>query len=244
MKKFSSATIMLVIAIFINLNCAGMYKTDNITKISEAQAKGNTVIIVAYKKNNDDKQNALKKANSVLSSNKNISVIELDITSEDNKLFVKKFGLRNIDKPAILIVDKYNNLIKVVLANQITADNLKNSIPTPTYSEIIRNINRKKVSIIVVYNSKATQKDSVTKLANSVHEKLKNTSVISVNTESEKEKNLVNTLQISNIKKATIIVINTQGQITGVFDKTNSVSDIVSAATKVISSGCGAGCGK
>ncbi|PXY01369.1 hypothetical protein DF185_07740 [Marinifilum breve] len=235
------ATILLVV-MFINTAYTEM-KTESVKdRIVNAQAEGNSVLVVAYDSESEKKKEVMNMVLAVAKESKGVSVVGLDVSKNENEDLVGEYSLKRVPMPVVLIIDKHGLLVGGLTSVQVNEKRLKTNLPTPCYSDLLKNIHDDKATIVVAYTNGMEEKEKAIALSKDANEKLGHKSgLIELDVNDEDEKNFVDILRVNGIAKSTILVINSQGQLTGRFMSDSSIDEIREAALRVVRSGCGCG---
>lgn len=214
--------------------------------IETANKSGKAVFLVVFDKTGVNKDKAMmiakeasaKKANSV-------AVIEANTTDADNSGIVAKYRLAGAPLPLILVLDKNGTAAGGFILAQATADGLVNTIPSPKFSEILKGLSSKKSVFIVAYKESMVKKIVALATCNEAVKSMNNGAItVELNIDDKEEATLLDNLKVNPLATEPVIyAINKTGQITGTFTGETAPNQMVLAANKVASSGCGpSGC--
>jgi len=216
------------------------------TLIKAANKKGKFVFLVVFDKAGADKDKGMSIAKTASAKKKSlVEVIELNTTDTDNSGLVAKYGLAGAPLPLILVLDKNGTAAGGFVLGQATPDGLVNTIPSPKFSEIIKGLTEQKSVFIVTYKKSMIKK--ITAIAN-CNEAVKSMNdgaiIVELNIEDKEETTLLKNLNVNALATEPVIyAINKAGQVAGTFPSETAPKQLVLAANKVASSGCGpAGC--
>jgi uncharacterized protein YpmS len=229
---------ILIAALFV----ASTFVSNADTKqdIEKANKKGQIVFLVVTEKGNSQNTSAINFAKSAQKKYPKSAVLELDRTNPNNSSLIQKYRLAGAPVPLILVISKNGFIVGGSPLENLTMDDLLSMIPTPTEEEIVKAITEGH-SIFVVFSKSSDSKnkkqlDICQSACSSMGDKAK---TINVDIDDANEKSLITKFNID--KTATFpvtYVINGQGQVTSMFSGITESKDLVSAAKKVVSSGC------
>lgn len=213
-------------------------------QIASVNKTGKAVFLVAFDKSGDDKDKALSIAKKALGKkNNSAAIVELNTADANNKDLVAKLRLAGAPLPLIIVMDKNGIPAGGLLLSEATPEALSEMIPSPKYSEVIKALDEKKSVFIVAYKEKMLEKTKAIINCQSATKSMKNNSVVVLlNIDDKANKSLIENLRVSTVSTEPVIyVINKSGQITGTFVSSTAVTQLTTAANKVVS-GCGSGC--
>lgn len=210
--------------------------------IKAANKNGKFVFLVVFDKAGADKDKAMSIAKAASAQKKRaVEVIELNITDTDNSEIVEKFRLSGAPLPLIMVLDKNGTPAGGFRSGQATADDLVKTIPSPKFSEIIKGLTERKSVFIVAYKKSMTHKTVAIANCNEAAKSMNDGAiVIELNIEDKEETTLLQNLKVDlSANEPVIYAINTTGQVAGTFNSETAPAQLVLAANKVVSSGCG-----
>lgn len=218
--------------------------------IAAAAKAGKAVFLVVFDKAGEDKDKAMAIAKEASAKKpKTIEIIELNTSDAGNSDLVTKYRLAGAPLPLIIVLDKNSIAAGGLILSEATADGLLDIIPSPKYSEVLKALNDQKAVFIVTYKETMAGKAQAISSCNEAAKSVPNGAVvIQLNIDSKTETVLLNNLKVNSLSTEPVIyVINKAGQVTGTLKSDAKVTDLATAATKVIRGGCcpggGGGCG-
>ena len=216
------------------------------TLIETANKSGKAVFLVVFDKAGADKDKAMMIAKDASAKKSNsVAVIEANTTDSENSGLVAKYRLAGAPLPLILVLDKNGTAAGGFVLAQATADGLVNTIPSPKFSEILKGLSSQKSVLIVAYKESMVKKTAAIAKCNEAVKSMNNGAItVELNIENKDEATLLNNLRVNALATEPVIyAINKAGQVTGTFPGETAATQLVLAANKVASSGCGpSGC--
>lgn len=265
-KKWQLITLLLVNAVTFNA-CGANAESKQQSK--SAQSKTETTQTTG-KKNNTKLQadlNAAKKAGKAVfvvvtgtgaanadkatdlakraaSVNKNALVVQMNKDDAANSQLVGEWRLEGAPVPLLLVISPKGYPTGGYLLEQATAQKLADLIPSPKLDDVYGALNNKKSVFLVISRKSNTDRTTMIENCKSAVLKLQNkAAIIEIDPSDSKEARFIKQLSLRNTPNTSfVLVLNASGQTTGSFEGKAEISQLVSAATKVISGGCGSGC--
>lgn len=238
---------MMFLAVsFSAMSCSAQKNSDTVREqLSKAKENGNTVFMVVT----DSKTSAEKLTQLVTEVTKELSktqIIQMNTDDEKNVELVKEYKLSGAPMPLMILFSDRGLMLGGMIESQVTKENIIEAIPTPKYSEITYALSQGKPVLAIVSNNRFKSDKSARELCESAKkEMLDKAEVIIVDAEDAKESKLITMLNIKNkLEDTFIIAINGQGIMSGRFDAIPTKTDLITAANRVMQSGCApGGCG-
>ena len=234
MKK--NIGILLVFALLqISLSSVGQVKSD----IENQNKKGNAVFLVITDKAAVGVENAVKVANTAKSKAPNSAVIQLNRDNAANSDLVKEYTAANLPVPFILVISSKGNVAGGYPADNLDADLLVQTIPSPKQDEAIAALDASKPCFFIVSKQGFTDKNTVLANCKTASSKIASTpSIIEIDFDDSRETAFLKRIGVEKINDKTItIVANASGQITGNFEGSTDVTKLTNAANTVPKSG-------
>ena len=210
--------------------------------IKTANKNGKIVFLVVFDKSGAAKDNALSIAKTASTRRKSLSeVVELNITDNDNRNLLKKYGLSGAPLPLILVLDKNGTAVSGFPPGSATVDELVEKIPSSKSSEIMKGLTEKKSVFVVAFKKSMTQKSVAIANCNEAAKSMNDGAiVIELNIEDKEETTLLQNLKVDlSANEPVIYAINKTGQVVGTFPFETSSKQLVLAAIKLPSTSCG-----
>lgn len=230
-------SILIVALFFANLFVS---YADTKQDIEKAKKNGNVVFLVFTEKGNAKNQQALDIAKKCQKLYSKSTVIELDRSNSSNADLIKKFRLAGAPVPLILVVGKSGLVAGGAPLDGVTAEDLVAMIPSPKEEILIKVLTEGNSAFVVFSKKTETKNQKQLDACQSACQNLGNKAyTIYVDVDDKNEKSFITKFGIDNNANFPItFVINGQGQVTSMLNGITEAKDLVSAATKKVSSGC------
>ena len=216
------------------------------SKIESANKSGKAVFLVVFDKTGADKDKAMSIAKEALAKKPaSAHVVELNTVDADNSGLIAKYRLAGAPLPLILVLDKNGTAAGGYTLAQATPDGLVSIIPSPKFSEILGGLTAQKSVLIVAYKESMVKKGTAIAKCKEAVKSMNNSAItVELNIDNKEEATLLNNLKVNALATEPVIyAINKAGQITGTFPSETASTQLVLAANKAASSGCGpSGC--
>lgn len=241
-------TILTMVSLLIagNLHATSEWITEPGNRIENhikaANKSGKVVFLIVFDKAGADKDKATEIARTASAKKKNlVEVVELNTTDSDNSGLVSKYSLSGAPLPLILVLDKNGTAVYGFPHGSATADDLLKTIPSPKFSEVIKGLTEQKSVFIVAYKKSMISKATAIANCNEAVKSMNNNAItVELNIENQEEATLLDNLKVNALATEPVIyAINKTGQVTGTYNSETAPAQLVLAANKVVSSGCG-----
>jgi len=224
-------------------------------ELNNAKAAGKAVFVVVTGTGATDVDKATSIAKAAVGINKNAIILKMDRDLPANAELVSQWGLSGAPLPLILTVSATPlPLILTVSAKgyptggyilaDATADKVAALVPSPKLDDVYAALNAKRPVFLVVSKKSNIDKAAILSSCKSASAKLSgNVAIVEIDFADPKEATFIKNLNLqSPTNTTTVMVLNTSGQSTGLFKGKVEAAELVSAATKVVSGGCGTSC--
>lgn len=213
-------------------------------ELNKAKASGKAVFVVVTGTGATDVEKATSIAKTAVSINKNAIILKLDRDLPANADLVSQWRLSGAPLPLILTVSAKGYPTGGYILADATADKVAALVPSPKLDDVYAAINAKKPVFLVVSKKSNIDKAAILSSCKSASAKLSgNVAIVEIDLADPKETAFIKSLNLQGPTNATtVMVLNTSGQSTGLFKGKVEAAELVSAATKVVSGGCGTGC--
>lgn len=213
-------------------------------ELNKAKAAGKAVFVVVTGTGATDVEKATSIAKTAVSINKNAIILKLDRDLPANADLVSKWGLSGAPLPLILTVSAKGYPTGGYILADATAEKVAALVPSPKLDDVYAALNAKKPVFLVVSKRSNIDKTAILSSCKSASVKLSgNVAIVEIDLADPKEAAFIKNLNLQNpTNTTTVMVLNTSGQATGVFKGKVEATELVSAATKVVSGGCGTSC--
>jgi hypothetical protein len=219
-------------------------KTKLQTDLNVAKKAGKAVFVVVTGTAavNVDKATTIAKSASTIY--KNSVVLEINKDDVTNAQLVAEWRLAGAPIPLILVISPKGYPVSGLLLEQANPKALADLVPTPKMDDVYAALNNKKAVFLVISKKSNLDKTKILENCKTATAQLKNKAVIvEIDLTDSKEAAFIKQLNLKNAPNtSSVLVLNATGQTTGSFEGKAEVSELVNAATKVVSSGCGTGC--
>ncbi len=170
---------------------------------------------------------------------KPVEIIKIDRQDPNNSDIVNTLKAQTAPIPLTLLVDP-SSAIVAAFTQVVTLDEMVQALPSPKKTETLKYMQQGKGVILCFCNKKMSSGKDVQSCCSQAETKLGGKAeYISIDLNDPKEADFIKELKVDpNTAVPVTFVINSQGQITGKYDGEVQVTNLVAAATKVISSGC------
>jgi len=213
--------------------------------IAAAKKSGKAVFLVVTGTGATNVDKALTIAKEANAIYKDAVVIQMDKDDSSNTQLVSDYRLAGAPVPVILVISSKGIATGGYVLAQATPENIAALVPSPKLEEVYAAIASGKSAITVFSKKTINDRKEVLKICKEAISILKNNAVlVEVDMDDSKETNFLNQLRIDKTSNTTqTFVINTKGQVSGTSTNIPDAQKLADAATKVLSGGCGAGCG-
>ena len=216
-------------------------------RLSQALSDGKYVYLFFYEPDNADCKTMEKNLDRFARGNdKKVEIIKVDRKDPRNSDIVTKLRAQTAPIPLTLLFTSSGAII-AAFTNVVTEEEFSQALPSPKKAETLKYMQEGKGVILCFCSKKMSSKGEVQSCCSQAESKLAGKAeYISVDISDPKEANFIKELKIDpNTSVPVTLVINPQGQVTGKYDGSVQVTNLVEAATRVVKSGCcAAGSGK
>ena len=228
------------------VSCGSTAKQETLTvKKLEQQAKrsGKAMLIIATDDSTTTDQIAsATKIGEELQLSKELTIKTVNISQEANKALSAAWRLENAPLPVFLLISKRGNFMGGIPLQYANQTRLEALIPSPGFDQVMASINKKQAAIISIGTKDTPDYQANINKCTKIAKQLGNqANMISVDSANPTEASFLTKLGLSGQNEGKIVIINTSGQVAGVFNTATPVAQLVQAATAV-QSGCGTGC--
>lgn len=212
--------------------------------IEKAKASGKAVFVVVTNKDAIGTDKAMKIAKEASSIYKKSSVVQMNRDIPANSEFVSQWGLSGAPLPIILCISPKGYATGGFILSEATAKKIAELVPSPKADEVYGAMNDKKSTIIIISKKSNTDKAKILANCKAAAKQLKDKAVIvEIDANDPKEAEFIKKMNLKVVPNATsVVVLNASGQTAGTFNGKVETTQIVTAAKKVVKSGCGSSC--
>jgi Mrp family chromosome partitioning ATPase len=170
----------------------------------------------------------------------NAEVIEVDRSDSQNSELVNKYELATAPVPLVLAFSPNGALGGGVPGTQATAEKLVTLVPSPKKADALKALQDGKAVYVTASRAGMSSKPEVASGCAAACREMKGTCIaIDIDMDDPAEQAFLKLLNVDMQSADPItVVVNAQGQVTGSFNGTVDVSQLVQAANKKVTSGC------
>lgn len=248
-------TLILIISILFSnsllLNAAGnpsgkikVIKKDVSQKISKAGESGQNAILVVTDNEEVNLDDAITLATETAQLSYKTVVGMVNRESEDNAELVKKYNLQRFTLPYVLILAANGSVMGGVVPGKVTPDMLAAYVPSGCFNKAIEsNKNGNPTYLLVSSDDENTNNSWMKVMETSNQDATLKADIITIDTKDESETSFLKRLGYQEkMPLPMLVVLNKDGKMTGRYNDLPGASELATAATKVVSSGCGKSC--
>lgn len=221
-------------------------KTSNSlqAELNKAKAAGKAVFVVVTGAGATGTDKATTIAKGATGIYKKAIVIEMNRDLPANAELVSQWGLSGAPLPLILSISPKGNATGGYMLADATAAKVAALVPSPKMDDVYVALYSKKPVFLVVSKKSNIDKAAILNSCKSAVSQLKTKpAIVEIDLEDPKEATFIKQLNLkSATNSTTVMVLNASGRTTGMFTGKVETSELVTAATKVISGGCGSSC--
>lgn len=177
-------------------------------------------------------------------------MIESNRAETANAEFVQKYGLASAPLPLILVFGSNGVIAGGNVASKLNQQQLVAIVPSPKKAEAVKAVQSGQAVYVTAYRpGMATKSQVVSGCAAACSQMMGKGTTVEVNMDDPAEQEFLRQLKVDlQSDQPVTVVINAKGQVTGSYTGAVEVENLISSATKVVSSGCcpsgsGASCG-
>jgi len=213
-------------------------------ELDKAKSAGKAVFVVVTGAGTTGIDKATTIAKGATGIYKKAVVIQMDRDLPINAEFVSKWGLSGAPLPLILSISPKGNATGGYTLAEATAAKIAALVPSPKMDDVYVALYNKKPVFLVVSKKSNIDKAAILNNCKSAVTQLKaKATIVEIDLEDPKEAAFIKQLNLqSATNSTTVMVLNASGRTTGMFNGKVETSELVTAATKVISGGCGSSC--
>ena len=202
--------------------------------IEKANKKDKTVFLVVTEPGVAGAENAVSVAKQASEKVAQSTVIEMNRADSNNNQLVSKYRLAGTQLPLILTIATNGAAAGGLPAAQATPENLVNMIPSPTKADVLQALSERKAVFVVASRKSMVDREKILETCKNACNQMKNKAAfVSIDMDDEKENLFLSQLKINKLSTVPVTaVINSQGKITGSFNGSVEVKQLVQAATK------------
>jgi len=213
-------------------------------ELSQAQSTGKYAYLMFYESGNNDCEIMKKNLDSFAAkTKKNVEVIQIDRKDPANRDIVTRMRTQAAPIPLTLLTNSSGSVISA-FTKVVSAEELAQAFPFPKQEETLKYIQQEKKGVILCFADKhmASRKD-IQSCCSQAETKLSGKAeYVSVDLSDPAEAGFMKNLKVNpDATEPVTLVVNAKGQVTGTYNGKVEVDQLVAAATKVVSSGCGPG---
>ncbi len=204
--------------------------------------KDNVLMLVTEGKSTNSSLRDL--VHSIANELEDVEVIEIDCNDKENSEIVAEYKIDEISAPLVLIFSSKGLLIGGITEKQATKKTIIDLIPTPKYNDISYSLYLHIPVMVIFTNADFKTNNKAISLCEEVKSELKNrANVVIVDVKDSREDKLLKMLGVKkSIKDSYIMVLNSQGMLTGQFKSLPTKVELVGAVNEIVHSpGCGCG---
>jgi hypothetical protein len=219
-----------------SLSRAQLPPVVSVDLLEKAKKDGKSVFIVITGTGATDVDKASGIVSDASKKSKNSVLFSLNRDDAVNAELVKKYEIATVPLPFILVISPKGFPVAGGQPDQLTADQIVKSIPSPKQDEVLVAIGDKRPAFIVISQKALADKDGVLANCKSAFAKIQSgPAIVEIDFDDPAEKEFLSQMGITKIDGTTITVVsNAEGQITDTFNKKPTVSQLVTSANKVI----------
>lgn len=209
-------------------------------RLSQALSDGKYVYLFFYEPGNIDCVTMERNLDSFArKTKKNAEIIKVDRKDPNNSDIVTRLRTQTAPIPLTLLLNS-NASIVAAFTKVVTEQELSQVFPSPKKEEALKHIQEGKGVILCICSKKMSSRGEVQSCCSQAESELAGKAeYINVDLSDPKEADFIKELKVDpNTSVPVTFVINPQGQVTGKYDGTVQVTNLVEAATKVVKSGC------
>jgi len=177
-------------------------------------------------------------------------MIESNRADAANSEFVQKYGLVSAPLPLILVFGSNGIIAGGNVASQLNPQQLVAMVPSPRKAEVVEAVQSGKAVYVTAYRpGMATKSQVMSGCAAACQQMMGKGTTVEVNMDDPAEQEFLSQLKVNmQSDQPVTVVINAKGQVTESYTGAVEVENLISSATRVVSSGCcptgsGASCG-
>jgi hypothetical protein len=242
MKRMLEAALAVVILSGFSSTTWASTETD----LAAAAAAGHPVFLVVTQGEAPGMDTARRVVSDAQKIAPQASVLEMDRGDRANEAVVKRYRLESVPVPLVLVIASNGVAAGGARPHLVTASRLAAMIPSPAKAELLKAIDEKKATFLVLKRESMANRAGAQKAAGDAVTALKGAAVVvPVDLDSDREGAFLAETKVD-VKSAEpiVVVYNAKGQGTASFVGVPKVEDLVEAATKQVKSSCGpGGCG-
>jgi len=210
------------------------------TQLDEAKSQGKVAFFVLVSNDTAGNSQALSVAVKVNKQVENSVVIKVNREDTANAALIEKWQLSSIPTPAIFIISPKGIPVTSFSLEEANESDIISYIPSPKMDDAFVALDEKKPVFILVGGKSATDREKIKSSCTAANELLKiKAALIEVDQDDPKEKRLLDKFEIpSSSTTPTVVVLNADGETTGTFKGSVTTKQLVTAATKVITTPC------
>jgi thiol-disulfide isomerase/thioredoxin len=209
-------------------------------RLSQALSDGKYVYLFFYEPGNIDCETMERNLDSFArKTKKNAEIIKVDRKDPNNSDIVTRLRTQTAPIPLTLLLNS-NAAIVAAFTKVVTEQELSQVFPSPKKEEALKYIQQGKGVILCICSKKMSSRGEVHSCCSQAESKLAGKAeYINIDLSDPKEADFIKELKVDpNTTVPVTFVINPQGQVTGKYDGTVQVTNLVEAATRVVKSGC------
>ncbi|PIP54204.1 MAG: hypothetical protein COX07_06580 [Bacteroidetes bacterium CG23_combo_of_CG06-09_8_20_14_all_32_9] len=209
------------------------------SEIEKANRAGKAVFLVVND-NFTKTADIMPTVNEAAKELKNISVFEVNRSDVKSKEIIEKYKLSTIPVPAVITISQSGVVASALYNPNITKENLKNSVPSPKQSDMLKKLSNGKAVLLVISDKNFTDRKAFMDECNKcITESNGKAEIVEVKISDKAEQSLIKKLAIDPKTTASrVIVYNSKGQLNGVFGADVSSSELGVAINKVAGGCC------
>lgn len=209
-------------------------------QLDEAKSMGKVAFFVLVSNDTTGNSQALAVAGRVTKLVENSVMIKVNRDDTANAAVIEKWQLSSIPTPAIFIISPKGIPVTSFSLEEANESDIISYIPSPKMDDAFVALDEKKPVFILVAGKSATDKEKIKSSCIAANELLKiKAALIEVDQDDPKEKRLLDKFEIPSYSTTpTVVVLNAEGETTGTFKGSVTTKQLVTAATKVITTPC------
>ena len=209
-------------------------------RLMQALSEGKFACLFFYEQGNADCKTMEKNLDAFARNPKKpVEIIKIDRQDPNNSDIVNTLKVQTAPIPLTLLVDP-SSAIVAAFTTVVTSDEMVQALPSPKKTETLKYMQQGKGVILCFASKKMPGCKDIQSCCSQAETKLGGKAeYISIDLNDPKEADFIKELKVDpNTAVPVTFVINSQGQVTGKYDGEVQVTNLVAAATKVVSSGC------
>ena len=213
-------------------------------ELNKVKATGKAAFVVVSGTGTAETDKATAIAKGATDIYKNAVVIQMNRDLAENENLVREWSLSGAPLPLILVISPKGYPTGGCLLADATAAKIAALVPSPKLDDIYSALYRKESVFVVVSKKSNVDKAAIIKNCKAAVTQMQaKAAIVEIDLNDPKEAVFIKQLNLQSVTNTTtVMVLNASGRTTGMFNGKVETAELVTAAKKVISGGCGSGC--